>query len=334
MTSSRVDTPATTMKAVVQDVYGGPDVLELRDVDRPVIGDDDVLVRVHAASVNALDWHFMEGLPYIARAALGLSRPKERVRGVDFAGKVEGFGKNVTRFHAGDDVFGSCNGAFAEYVCAREKHLAAKPTKVTFEQAAAVPVAAVTALQALRDHGQVQPGQKVLINGASGGVGTFAVQIARSFGTDVTGTCSTRNVEMVRSIGADTVIDYTQEDFTRGGQRYDLMIDIAGSRRWSELKRVLKAEATVVLVGGPSASRWFGPVGHLIGMRLASTGGKRKAINFVTAIRQEDLELLQKLLEAGKITPVIDRTYTLSEIAEAIRYLEAGHARGKVVLTV
>jgi NADPH:quinone reductase-like Zn-dependent oxidoreductase len=233
MTSSRGDTPATTMKAIVQDVYGGPDVLELKDVDRPVIGDDDVLIRVHAASVNVLDWHFMEGLPYIARAAFGLSRPKERVRGVDFAGKVEEFGKTVTRFHTGDDVFGSSNAAFAEYVCPREKHLVAEPTEVTFEQAAAAPVAAVTALQALRDHGRIQPGQKVLINGASGGVGTFAVQIAKSFGAEVTGTCSTRNAEMVRSIGADTVIDYTQEDFTQGGKRYDLMIDIAGSRRWS-----------------------------------------------------------------------------------------------------
>jgi NADPH:quinone reductase-like Zn-dependent oxidoreductase len=322
------------MKAIVYEKYGAPDVLSLREVDRPVVTDDAVLVRVHAASINALDWHFMRGEPFIARMAFGLFKPKARFLGVDVAGKVEAVGKNVTQFHAGDEVFGSCTGALAEYACAGEGGLVLKPAALTFEQAAAVPVAAVTALQALRDHGHVLPGQKVLVNGASGGVGTFAVQIAKSFGADVTGVCSTKNVDLVRSLGADHVVDYTQADFTQGQERYDLMVDIAGSRGWSEMTRVLDAKATVVVVGGPSPNRWLGPVSHLLKVRLASAGGSRKVAFFVAAVNQENLVALQKLLEAGKVTPFVDRTYPLSEAAEAMRYLESGHARGKVVITV
>jgi NADPH:quinone reductase-like Zn-dependent oxidoreductase len=322
------------VKAIVYEKYGSPDVLKVEDVDKPVVPDDGVLVRVRAASVNPADWHFMRGEPYIARMAFGLVKPKQRFLGLDVAGQVEAVGKSVTQFHIGDEVFGAGNGAFAEYVSAREKTLVVKPARLTFEQAAAVPVAAITALQGLRDHGQIQPGDKVLINGASGGVGTFAVQIAKSFGAEVTGVCSTRNVDLVRSLGADRVIDYTQEDFTQGQERYDLMLDIAGSRPWSELKRVLDARATLVVIGGPSQNRWLGPVSHLLKVRLASAGGSRKVAFFVAAINKEVLLVLQELLEAGKVTPVIDRTYSLSETPEAVRYLEAGHARGKVVITM
>jgi NADPH:quinone reductase-like Zn-dependent oxidoreductase len=322
------------MKAIVYKRYGSPDVLELRDVDLPVVTDDGVLVRVRAASINPVDWHFMRGEPLIARMAFGLLKPKQTFLGVDVAGTVESVGKRVTMFRPGDEVFGSCDGALAEFACAGAEHFVAKPAALTFEQAAAVPVAAVTALQALRDHGHVQPGQKVLINGASGGVGTFAVQIAKAFGAVVTGVCSARNMELVRSLGADTVIDYTQADFTQGQERYDLMLDIAGSRGWSQLKRVLDARATVVMVGGPSSNPWLGPVSHLLNVRIASSGGSRKVASFVAKINQADLLVLQKLLEAGKVTPVVDRTYPLSETADAMRYLEAGHARGKVVITV
>ena len=322
------------MKAIVYERYGSPDVLNLEEIDRPSVPDDGVLVRVRAASVNPLDWHFMRGEPYLARMAFGMRKPKEKFLGVDLAGHVEAVGRNVTQFQAGDEVFGTGHGAFAEYACTGEKTLVPKPAGLTFEQAAAVPVAAVTALQGLRDHGRIQPGQKVLINGASGGVGTFAVQIARSFGAEVTGICSTGNVEMVRSLGAARVIDYTQEDFTTGEERYDLVLDVAGSRKWSELKRVLNARATVVVAGGPSTNRWLGPVSHLVGMRVASVGGDHKVVNFLASVNKEDLLVLRELLEAGKVTPVVDRTYSLTEAAEAVRYLEAGHARGKVVITV
>ncbi len=324
----------TTMKAIAQDRYGSPDVLELREIEKPVVADDEVLVRVHAASVNPADWHFMRGEPYIARMAFGLRKPKEKVRGSDLAGQVEAVGKNVKQLKAGDEVFGSCPRAFAEYVCAAANRFVPKPAGVTLEQAAAVPIAGVTALQGLRDHGHVQPGQKVLINGASGGVGTFAVQIAKSFGAEVTGVCSTRNVDMVRSIGADRVVDYTKEDFTQDEQCYDLMLDIAGSRAWSELRRVLNPRATLVVVGGPSTSRWLGPVGHLVRMRLAALGGSRKVVVFVASINHEDLVVLQGMLETGKVKPVIDQTYPLSGAAEAMRHLETGHARGKIVITL
>jgi NADPH:quinone reductase-like Zn-dependent oxidoreductase len=275
----------------------------------------------------------MTGL-YIARTQLGLLKPKNTRLGVDFAGVVEAVGGNVKRFRPGDEVFGGRNGAFAEYVCVREdRAMVLKPANVTFEQAAAVPVAALTALQGLRDKGQIQPGQQVLINGASGGVGTFAVQIAKSFGAEVTGVCSTRNVDMVRSLGADHVVDYTQEDFTRSERRYDLLLDIAGSRSWSECKRVLNPKAIFVIVGGPKTNRWIGPLSHVVKVRLASLRASQKVIFFVAKLNKEDLVVLQELLEAGKVTPVIDRRYELSELPEAMRYLGAGHAQGKVVIT-
>jgi len=322
------------MKAILYETYGSADVLKLKEVDKPVVPDDGVLIRVRAASVNPADWHFMRGKPYIARMVFGLRKPKQRFLGLDMAGQVEAVGKNVLMLHAGDEVFGTGQGALAEYACASQKTLAAKPPAITFEQAAAVPVAALTALQSLRDHGHVQPGHKVLINGASGGVGTFAVQIAKSFGAMVTGVCSTGNVDLVRSLGAHRVIDYTQEDFTLGDERYDLILDVAGSRPWSELKRVMDANGTVVLIGGPSTNRLLGPVSHLVKVRLASIGDSRHAVSFVASVNSEDLVVLQDLLEAGKVTPFIDRTYSLSETPEAVRYLEAGHARGKVVITV
>ena len=325
------------MKAIVQDVYGAPDVLKVTEVDRPVVTDNDVLVRVRAAAVNPLDWHSLRGEPYIMRMGTGLRKPKKpAVMGVDFAGTVESVGRNVQRFQAGDEVFGGRSGAFAEYICIPEdRAVVLKPARLTFEQAAAVPVAAITALQGLRDHGHIQPGQKVLINGASGGVGTFAVQIAKSFGAQVTGVCSASNVDTARAIGADTVVDYTQEDFTRGEQRHDLMLDIAGGREWSACRRVLSPNATFVVVGGPSTNHWIGPLSHVIKVRLGSAGASQKVIPFFLAkLIKEDLEVLKQLLEAGKMTPVIDRTYPLSETPEAIRYVEAGHARGKVVITV
>ncbi len=325
------------MKAIVQNVYGAPETLELVDIERPAMGDGDVLLRVHAASVNPLDWHTVRGQPYLMRMGMGLRKPKKsEVMGVDFAGTVESVGANVTGFKPGDEVFGGRSRAFAEYMCVPEdRAMVLKPAGLTFEQAAAVPVAAVTALQGLRDHGHIQPGQKVLINGASGGVGTFAVQIAKSFGAEVTGVCSTKNVEMVRSIGADTVIDYTKENFAQSDQRYDLMLDIAGSRSWSECKRVLAPKATFVVVGGPSTNRLLGPLAHTAAVGLTSVGASRKVVPFFLAnLGKEDLMLLKGLLEAGKVTPVIDRTYPLSETPAAIGYLEAGHARGKVVITI
>jgi NADPH:quinone reductase-like Zn-dependent oxidoreductase len=321
------------MKAVVYEKYGSPDLLELREIDRPVVADDGVLVRVHAASVNPVDWHYLTGTPYLVRMEGGLLKPKREVLGVDFAGTVEAVGKDLKEFQTGDEVFGARNGAFAEYVCAR-KAVVAKPANVTFEQAAALPVA-ITALQGLRDKGQIQAGEKILINGASGCVGTFAVQIAKSFGAEVTGVCSTRNVDTVRSLGADHVIDYTQEDFTRSGQRYDLMIDIAGNRSWSDCKRVLSENATVVVVGGPKTNRWIGPLGQAVGRRLASLAGSRSVVApFLAKMNKEDLVVLRELLEAGKVTPVIDRRYELSEIADALRYMGEGQAQGKIVITV
>jgi NADPH:quinone reductase-like Zn-dependent oxidoreductase len=324
------------LKAFVYGKYGSPDVLELREIDRPVVTDDGVLVRIRAASVNPVDWHTLTGMPYLVRMEAGLRKPKSEVLGVDFAGRVEAVGRNVTQFRSGDDVFGARSGAFAEYVCVREdRGVVLKPANVTFEEAAAVPVAAVSALQGLRDKGQIQPGQKVLINGASGGVGTFAVQIAKSFGAEVTGVCSTGNVDIARSIGADHVIDYTWEDFTLGEQRYDLMLDIAGNRSWSDCKRVLNEKATLVVVGGPKANRWIGPLGQALTLRFSSLGGSRRVVApFLAKIKKEDLERMQKLLEAGTVTPVIDRRCELSEVPEALRYLGKGHAQGKVVINV
>jgi NADPH:quinone reductase-like Zn-dependent oxidoreductase len=321
------------MKAIVYTKYGSPDVLQLREIDKPVVNDDDVLVRVRAAGANPLDWHFMRGEPYFMRLKTGLLEPKAKGLGVDFAGEVEAVGKNVTQFQPGDEVFGAADGAFAEYVCSSEDVLVLKPANLTFEQAAAVPIAAFTALQGLRDKGRIQPGQKVLINGASGGVGTFAVQIAKSFGAEVTGVCSTRNVDMVRSIGADQVIDYTQEDFTQGEQRYDLMFDTVGNRSLSECRGVLASNGACLLVGMPTG-RWLRPLPRLLAAAVLSLFVSEKMVLVVAQPSKEDMLVLRELLEAGTVTPVIDRHYKLSEVPEAIRYLEEGHAQGKVVITV
>jgi NADPH:quinone reductase-like Zn-dependent oxidoreductase len=322
------------MRAMVYDRYGSPDVLELREVEKPEVRDDGVLVRVQAASLNPLDWHMLTGVPYLVRPQAGLRKPKHGVLGVDFAGTVESVGRSVTELQPGDEVFGTGSGSLAEYVCAR-RAVAPKPANVTFEQAAAVPVAAITALQGLRDKGRMQPGQNVLINGASGGVGTFAVQIAKSLGAEVTGVCSTRNVQMVRSIGADHVIDYTQEDFTRNGRRYDVMLDIAGNRPWADCKRVLGDRGTLVIVGGPKGNRWIGPMGHVVKVRVASLAGSRKvAAPFLARPNKEDMVVLQNLLADGKVTPVIEKRYALSDGAEALSYLGKGHARGKIVIDV
>lgn len=323
----------STMKAIVHARYGRPDVLELGEVEMPVIEDDQVLVRVHASSVNPVEWYGVTG-PYFARIGSGLRKPKNTAVGGDLAGRVEAVGKDVKAFRPQDEVFGTSGGSWAEYACAREARLGPKPANLSFEEAAAVPVAAITALQALRDKAQVQPGQKVLINGASGGVGTFAVQIAKSFGAEVTGVCSTRNVELIRSLGADHVVDYTREDFTRRGGQHDLMLDIAGSRSFFDFRRALTPKATVVLIGGPMTYRGLGPLPHLAGTLLKSRGRSQTVKFFVAKITTEDLVVLKELLEAGKVTPVIDRKYQLSEASEALRYLGEGHARGKVVITV
>jgi NADPH:quinone reductase-like Zn-dependent oxidoreductase len=323
------------MKAIVYSKYGSPDVLELREIDKPEVGADDVLVRVHAASVNPADWYAMAGTPYVARTQMGLRKPKSNRLGLDLAGVVVTVGGNVTRFKPGDEVFGSSTGTLAEYVCLPEDQaLVLKPANMSFEQAAAVPVAALTALQGLRDKGQIQPGQTVLINGASGGVGTFAVQLAKSFGAEVTGVCSTRNVDMVGSLGADQVIDYTQADFTRSDRRYDLMLDVAGSRSWSECRRVLNPQATLVLVGAPKGNRLMGPLSHIVKVRLASLRASQKVIFFIAKLNKEDLVVVQELLEAGKVTPVVERSYALSQAADALRYLGEGHAQGKVAITM
>jgi NADPH:quinone reductase-like Zn-dependent oxidoreductase len=321
------------MKAIVHERYGRPDVLELREVDKPVIEDDQVLVRVHAASLNPVEWYGVTG-PLFARPGNGLRKPNYTGVGSDFAGRVEAVGKDVEDAQPGDEVYGTANGAWAEYAAARQDKIGRKPANLSFEEAAAVPVAAITALQALRDKGQVQPGQKVLINGASGGVGTFAVQLAKFFGAEVTGVCSTRNVELVRSLGADRVVDYTQEDFTKRGERHDLMLDVAGSRPFRDFRRVLTPEATVVLIGGPMTYRGLGPLPHLATTLLTSKGRSQTVKFFVAKITKEELLVLKDLLEAGNVKPVIDRRYELSQAPDALRYLGEGHARGKVVITV
>ena len=323
------------MKAIVRERYGSPDVLELRDVDKPVLDDDSVLVKVRAASINAYDWHMMRGLPFLARMSEGLRKPKSIAMGADVAGQVEAVGKNVTHLRPGDEVFGARSGALAEYVRGSAKSfLVPKPAGLTFEQAAAMPMAATTALQGLRDRGQLKAGQTVLINGAAGGVGTFAVQIAKAFGAHVTAVCSTRNVEMVRSIGADEVVDYTREDFTKRGQAYDLILDVAASRPLSECRRVLASNGTLVLVGAPDGRRMGPIVARILAMIVLSRFASQKLLPFLAKNNKEDLMFLKELVEAGRIRPVIDRTYPLSETAAAIRYLEEGHARGKIVITV
>jgi len=326
------------MKAIVYYKYGSPDVLQCEEIEKPTPGDDEVLIKVRAASANPLDWHPIRGEPYIVRAMTGLRKPKATRPGVDLAGQVEAVGRNVTQFQPGDEVFGASHGTFAEYVCAGENKLVLKPASLTFEQAAAVPVAALTALQGLRDKGRIRPGQKVLINGAAGGVGTFAVQIAKSFGAHVTGVCSTRNVDMVRSIGADHVIDYTRENFTQTGQLYDLILDNVGNRSLSDCRRVLTSKGILVLNSGGSLGasdgRWIGPLARLLKALLLSQFVSQNLVTFLASENKQDLVILKELIEANKLTPVIDRCYTLSEAPEAIRYLEEGHARGKVVITV
>jgi NADPH:quinone reductase-like Zn-dependent oxidoreductase len=322
------------MKAIVQDEYGSPDVLELRDIDKPVVGDDEVLVGVHAAGVDRSVWHIMTGLPYLMRiGGYGLRAPKNPVPGMEVAGVVEAVGKNVTRLQPGDEVFGIGKGSYAEYARALEDKLAPKPANLTFEQAAVVAISGSAALQGLRDHGRVEPEQKALIIGASGGVGTFAVQIAKALGAHVTGVCSTKKVDMVRSIGADHVIDYTREDFAEGEQRYDLILDIGGNSSLARLRRALTPEGTLVIVGGEGGGRWFGGIDRQLRVML-SRFGDQKLRTFISTQNHEDMIVLKELIESGKLTPVIDKTYPLSEVPEAIRYLEEGHAQGKVVITV
>jgi len=331
--AGRTAPKGAVMRAIVRCDYGGPGVVQLQELEKPTPGPDEVLVRVRAASVNPLDWHFMEGTPYFARLGMGLRKPKSIRLGVDFAGTVEAVGANVKKLRPGDEVFGGRTGAFAEYVAVREdRAVAPKPTNLTFEEAAAVPIAAVTALQALRDQGKVQPGQKVLINGASGGVGTFAVQIARALGADVTGVCSTRNVALVRSLGADRVIDYTREDFTTTGQRWDVILDNVGNHSLRECRRALAPNGRYVMVGG-QPGQWIDPLPRALGALVLSRFVSQDLRMFLAELNGRDLAVLGELMQAGKVKPVIDRRYPLGEASAALRYVEAGHARGKVVLT-
>lgn len=322
------------MKAAVYTKYGPPDVVQIADVEKPVPKDNEVLIKVRAASLNPLDWHFMRGTPYAVRIIAGLRKPRFPGLGVDVAGQVEALGAKVSQFKLGDEVFGSCKGAFAEYACASESVLVIKPAKVTFEQAASVPVAAYTALQGLRDKGRIQAGQKVLVNGAAGGVGTFAVQVAKLFGADVTGVCSTRNLDMVRSICADRVIDYTREDFTKSAQRYDLFFDGVGNHSLLASRRVLNPKGMYVGAGGTTDNWMIRPLLSAISSLVLSLFGNRKLLMILAKPNKQDLTFMREHMESGKITPVIDRCYRLSEISEAIRYLEIGHARGKVIITL
>jgi NADPH:quinone reductase-like Zn-dependent oxidoreductase len=325
------------MKAIVYRGFGAPDLLEYQEIEKPVPGDDEVLIKVRAASVNPLDWKLMKGGPLILRLLLGLGKPKIKRPGVDVAGEVEAAGRNVTEFKPGDHVFGTCAGAFAEYAIARSvkgkrSSLVAKPDSLSFEQAASAPVAALTALQGLRDKARIQPGHQVLVNGAAGGVGTFAVQIARSFGGHVTGVCSTRNLELVRSIGADQVIDYTQEDFTKSGQQYDIVFDCVGNHSFSECRRVLKPRGILVGVGAPSDIPMSRLLAGLAGALLQALFVSQKVVVFLARVNGQDLATIGMLMATGQVTPVIDRRYRLTEIREAFRYMEEGHARGKVVV--
>lgn len=323
------------MKAIIQENYGSAEVLELRDVEKPRPGDDELLLRVHAAGLDPGVWHLMTGLPYLVRLmGFGLRKPKIRIRGMDVAGTVEVAGRNVTQLKEGDQVYGTCDGSFAEYACAKAERLAPKPANLSFEQAAAVPVSGMTALHGLRDAGKLQPEQKVLIIGAAGGVGTYAVQLAKAFGGVVTGVCSTSKAELVRAIGADEVIDYTLDDFTEGTRRFDLILDTAGRRPLSHLRRALAPQGTLVIVGGEGGDRWLGGFQRQIFAPVRALFTEQKLMGLISKERQQDLLTLKGLIEAGKLKPVIDRTFPLSEAREAIRYLEQGHARGKVVLTV
>ena len=336
MTETPAEGSRTTMRAVVCRRYGSPDVLELQEVEKPVLGDDRVLVRVRASSVNPADYYSFRGSPFVARFGMGLRRPKSLIQGTDLAGTVEAVGRNVTRFRLGDEVFGARSGAFAEYANPLEDRLALKPANTTFEQAAAVPIAALTALQGLRDKGQIKPGQKVLINGASGGVGTFAVQIAKSFGAEVTAVCSTGNVEQTRTLGADHVVDYSQEDFAKGEFRYDLVLDVAGNRSLADLRRVLVSSGTLVLVGADPTIRggWVRVFARLAKAKMLSWFAGQKIIFFIAKINRGDLTVMKDLIEAGKVTPLIDRRYPIDQVSVAMRYLGERHARAKVVLTI
>jgi NADPH:quinone reductase-like Zn-dependent oxidoreductase len=325
-----------SMKAIVYEAYGTADVLRLADVDKLHPNEDQVLIRIRAVAVNPLDWHYMRGTPYIMRLDSGMRRPHDPRLGADMAGEVVAVGSRVTQVKPGDAVYGTADATFAEFALAYERWIAPKPTGLTFEQAAAVPVAALTALQALRDKGKIKAGQKVLINGASGGVGTFAVQIAKSYGAEVTGVCSTRNVQMVRALGADHVIDYTREDFTQGGQRYDVVLDNVGIHPLSALRTVLKDKGTLVLVGGggPDAGNWIGPLARPIKALMMSPFVDEDISMLMANLHRDDLVVVRNLIDAGKVTPVIDRTYALDQVPDAIRYLEEGHARGKVIIAI
>ena len=320
------------MKAIIQTKYGTPEVLELHEIEKPTPKDDEVLIKVRASSVNPAEWYGMVGLP-IARTMGGLFKPKDTRLGVDYSGVIEAVGKDMTHFKIGDEVFGARSGAFAEYVCVGNI-IIPKPKNISFEEAASVATAAITALQGLRDYGKIQSGQKVLINGASGGVGTFAVQIAKSFNTEVTAVCSTRNVELARSLGADHVIDYTKENFTLGKQKYDLLLDVSGTRSWSEYKRVLKPHAHFVIVGAPKSNSPIGPLGHVIKIKLGSLGATQKVEFFIAKFNKEDFAVLKELLESGKVKPFVEKTYPLNKIADAMNHLGTGHAQGKIVVTM
>jgi len=324
------------VRAAVYRSFGPPDVLRIEEVEKPTVAEDGVLVRVRATSVNPADWHALTGTPLVARIAFGMRGPKDPRLGTDFAGTVESVGAAVANFKVGEEVFGGAAGAFAEYVSvSQDRGIVSKPANVSFVEAGSVAVAGCTALQALRDHGHVQPGQRVLINGASGGVGTFTVQIAKALGAHVTAVCSTRNIETIRALGADQVIDYAKEDFTRlGDPPYDVFVDIAGSRSWADCRRVLKPTARFVVVGGPKGNRLLGPVSRLVGIRLASLGAKQRVAVFVASITGADLEFLQGLMEEEKLRPVIDKQYELSRLGDAFRHLAEGHAKGKIAVTV
>jgi NADPH:quinone reductase-like Zn-dependent oxidoreductase len=336
MTRTAIDR-ATTMRAIVRDRYGPPGVLQLQEVERPELPDDGVLVRVRAASLNRVDWYEVTGTPWIARPMTGMRGPKgSRLVARDFAGTVEAVGNDVAGFEPGEDVFGATNGggSIAEYASASvSRGVARMPANLSFEEAAAVPLAALTALQGLRDHGQLQPGGSVLVNGASGGVGTFAVQIAKALGAEVTAVCSTRNVEQARSLGAEHVIDYTRDDLTHGGRRYDVILDVAGTKSWSQWKRVLEPDATLVMVGGPGG-RMLGPLGHIARVKVAALRGSQKAVFFVANFNPTDLGVLRELVESGQVKPVVEKRYDIAESADALRHMGSGHAQGKIVITV
>jgi len=320
------------MKAVVHYSYGLPDVLKLEEAEKPTVTEDGVLVRIHASSVNPAEWYGMTGL-MIARFSGGLFKPKDARIGGDFAGVVEEVGSKVAHLKPGDEVYGGRNGAFAEYVSVINA-VVRKPANISFEEAAAVPTAAITALQGLRDHGKIKPGDKVLINGAAGGVGTFAVQIAKALGAEVTGVTSTKNVDMVRSLGADHVIDYTKDDFTRNGKQYDLIFDIAGNRDWKEYKRVLKPNANFVIVGAPKGNKVLGPLARIIQLKFVTIAASQKVVFFIAQFNRPDLDILREMIENGKVKPVVEKVYPLAQVVDAMKHLGTGHAKGKIVLKI